>query len=54
MNRIFYIVYCTPLTGEDMMKLEGSYNQAQRTWMDDMINACRVSLEIQLIPIEYC
>ena len=30
--------------GDDIKKLEESYNQAQRQWMDDMINACQVSL----------
>lgn len=29
--------------GEDMKKLEMTYNQAQRVWMDNMIAACRVS-----------
>ena len=28
--------------GDDIKKLEESYNQAQRQWMDDMINACQV------------
>lgn len=28
-------------SGEDMMRLEKNYNQAQRTWLDNMIAACR-------------
>ncbi len=30
------------LPGDEMKKLEESYNQSQRQWIDDMINACRV------------
>ena len=29
--------------GDDIRKMEETYNQAQRQWMDDMINACQVS-----------
>ena len=28
-------------TGEDIKKMEDAYNQAQRHWVDNMINACR-------------
>ena len=31
------------LIGDDMKKLEATYNQAQRIWVDNMIAACRVS-----------
>ena len=29
--------------GDDLKKMEENYNQAQRQWTDNMINACRVS-----------
>ena len=30
--------------GDDLKKLEDSYNHAQTQWIDNMINACQVSL----------
>lgn len=28
--------------GDDIKKLEENYNQAQKVWIDNMINACQV------------
>lgn len=28
--------------GDDLKKMEESYNHAQHQWMDNMINACQV------------
>ena len=32
-----------------MVKLELNYNQAQRTWMDNMIAACRVCIYVIIV-----
>ena len=37
-------LYCV---GDDIKKLEESYNQVQRQWMDNMINACQVCVELE-------
>ena len=28
--------------GEEVLKLEQNYNQVQRSWVDNMVSACRV------------
>jgi len=35
------------LTGEELKRLEESYNDSQRKWIDDMITACQVSDVLQ-------
>ena len=35
------VCVCVSVAGDELIKMEDSYNQAQRKWVDDMINACR-------------
>lgn len=38
---ILHVVCPISTAGDDIKKLEDTYNQAQRHWIDNMINACR-------------
>lgn len=40
-NTMVFPVLLLMSTGDEIKKMEEAYNQAQRYWMDSMINACR-------------